>query len=247
MPPFSVEAVILRTSEFSERDLLVSFYAEVMGKARGVAKGAKASRRRFGANLDLLSHVMIKGFEKNSHHLVRIDSVDLLEHFGTFREDLDCFARACYIAEWSEGCIPERQPIQGLMELLLWTTRKISRKEANQGILRFFELRSLSLVGYGPRLDSCARCGGDAEGLTRIEVDIPSGGVVCQRCAQGTGFTISRGTLLSLREALETPLERLHRIRLSGPSEVEAGELLKAFYAYHVGAKIRSWAFLKSR
>jgi len=247
MPLFATEAVILGARDFLERDILLTLYGDERGKWRSVAKGAKASKKRFGANLDLLSRVKVHALEKRGSSLSIVQGIDLLEHFGMIRQDLDFFARACYVAEWAEGCLPERQPIKGFMELLLWTARNLSNESQGEEVLRLFELKSLVLLGYGPRLDRCVRCGREVEEEGKIGVDVSSGGIVCKECSQEALLRISPGTLKLLREAKDLTLEKAHRLRFSRLSLREAKGLFREFYAHHVGRRLRSVKFLDTR
>lgn len=246
MPPFLTEAVILRLGEFQERDLLVTFYGDQKGKMTAVAKGAKASRRRFGANLDLLSYVRVIGFERSSNSLARMEGADLLEHFPWVRENLAGFARACYLAEWVDGCAPERQPVPGLLPLVLWTLRSFGKGRAEESALRLFELRALDLAGYGPALDRCVVCGSKLGDRLFVSVDVARGGALCGHCAHGSGIRISKGTVRLLQEARSLPLERLHRIAFSSLALRESRELMGSFFTYHVGRELRSCEFMKS-
>jgi len=245
MPPFVTECVILKLADFQERDLLVTFYGDERGKLTGIAKGAKASRKRFGANLDLLAHVRIHGFDRGGDSLVRVEGADLLEHFGSVREDLAGFARGCYIAEWVEGCAPERQPVPGLLPLLLWTLRSLGKKGGKEAVLRLFEIRALDLAGYGPRLDSCARCGAHLGEEILVRLEVSQGGALCRGCGAGGGLSISRGTLKLLQEARSLPLERLHRVAFSSLALKESKGLLRAFFMYHAGRSLKSGEFLE--
>lgn len=246
MASFVTECVILKVVEFQERDLLVTFYGDEKGKLRGVAKGAKASKKRFGANLGLLAHVRLYGFERRGNSLVRVEGADLLEHFDSVREDLVGFARACYVAEWAEGCAPERQPVEGLLPLVIWTLRSLCKRGSGEAVLRLFELRALDLAGYGPRLDTCARCGAQLGQETSVLVEISQGGALCRRCGAEAGSRISRGTLKLLQEARSLPLERLHRVAFSALALKESKGLLRAFFTYHAGRSLKSSEFLES-
>lgn len=245
MPSFVTECVILKVVDFQERDLLVTFYGDEKGKLKGVAKGAKASRRRFGANLDLLSRVRIQGFERRGESLVRVEGADLLEHFDSVREDLVGFARGCYIAEWVEGCAPERQPVPGLLPLVLWTLRSLGKRGVGEAVLHLFELRALDLAGYAPRLDACVRCGAALGEEISVRLDISQGGVLCCKCGAGSGLSISKGTLRLLQEARSLPLERLHRMAFSSFALKESKGLLRAFFMHHAGRRLKSGEFLE--
>jgi len=218
-----------------------------MGKFRGVAKGAKRSRRRFGANLDLLSLVRVHGFERPQRELLRIDGADLLEHVSNMREDLRSFAVCSYLAEWVEGCTALRQPLEGLLRLILDTLRRMtSDRGGGEELLRIFEIKTLQLAGYAPKLDACVACGGEIERKGGIPLDVGRGGILCRRCHRGnaTGLRVSLGTLRVLEEARRIPMERTHRLGFSARSLEESRSVTRAFYIRHVGRPLRSSAFL---
>src|SRR5260370_4236301 len=59
-------AIVLRTRDYMESDRIVTLLTEKMGKLGGIAKGAKASRRRFEHRLEPFSHVMLY-FRRRPH------------------------------------------------------------------------------------------------------------------------------------------------------------------------------------
>ncbi|HLQ00338.1 MAG TPA: DNA repair protein RecO, partial [Candidatus Limnocylindria bacterium] len=81
------EAIILRTYPLGEADRLVSFLSRSWGRLRGVAAGARRTRSRFGSTLELLSHVRIWFFERETRELVRINQCELVESFLKAQQD----------------------------------------------------------------------------------------------------------------------------------------------------------------
>src|SRR5260370_24620887 len=59
-------AIVLRTRDYMESDRIVTLLTEQMGNLGGIAKGAKASRRRFEHRLEPFSHVMLY-FRRRPH------------------------------------------------------------------------------------------------------------------------------------------------------------------------------------
>jgi DNA repair protein RecO (recombination protein O) len=248
MPPFSTEALILRSVDFQERDRLITFYSDQLGKMRGVAKGAKRSKKRFGSNLDLLAHVRVQGFERMNQDLVLIEGADLLEYFEAIRQELRTFARACYLAEWTEGCTADRQPHHGLLPLLLRILAILEQGKGGEGLLRIFEIKVLDLTGYGPRLDCCASCGRPVKAAGKVVIHVGRGGTVCESCIGGVhqGMLVSLGTVRILQDARSVTLDRLHRIAFSLEALKESSALLRAFFTYHVGRQLKSTSFLET-
>lgn len=246
MPAFTTEAIVLGKAEFKESDLLVTFYSDEMGKIKGVAKGAKKSKRRFGANLELLAHIRIHGFFRRGAELARIDHADLMESFDSLRGDLLAFARGCYLAEWIDGCLAYGQSLPGLLKLALRVLNHLQGPQAD-AMLRVFEAKLLQMAGYRPRLTSCISCGGLIGGAVEVGFDVQRGGVLCRGCASASTnkMTLSLGTIRVLREALRVDVSRIHRLAFTGRSMREAKALLRALYECHLGRPLRSADFLE--
>jgi DNA repair protein RecO (recombination protein O) len=60
------EAVIIGTMNLGEADKLVTFFSLDRGKLRGVARNARKSFRRFGAGLELFTHVRLHLYERST-------------------------------------------------------------------------------------------------------------------------------------------------------------------------------------
>ena len=60
METYLSQAIIMRIREFGESDLLVTFFTPDKGQLKGVAKGARKSRKRFVNCLDVFSLVNLE-------------------------------------------------------------------------------------------------------------------------------------------------------------------------------------------
>ena len=95
----SGEAILLDAIDLHERDRVVTFLTAEWGRKRGVARGARAKYSRFAGQLQPLSKVAVRWFEKEGRDLVRIESVELIEPCRALLEDLDGILLASYLAE----------------------------------------------------------------------------------------------------------------------------------------------------
>ena len=66
----SLEAIILKRWDYGEKDLIVSFLSREKGRLQGIAKGAKASLKRFGPALDLFAWVKLQVVERKNNLLI---------------------------------------------------------------------------------------------------------------------------------------------------------------------------------
>ncbi|MEZ5394759.1 MAG: DNA repair protein RecO [Bryobacterales bacterium] len=172
MPARESEAFILRTYPFGEADLIVSYFTRDLGKLRGIAKGVRRPKSRFGAGLERLSHVKVFYYQKHTVELARIDKAELLDPPLTMRADYPVSVALDYIAEVAEETLPEHEPDDPHYRLLALALEEISagvtRSTANGGgvpgfvwrALTYFSLWTVRLGGWlpAPRLPGNRRC-----------------------------------------------------------------------------------------
>ena len=125
MPARESEALVLRNYPYREADLIVSFFSRDRGKLRGIARGVRRPKSRFGASLERLSHVRLGYFEKQTLDLVRIDRGELLSPPVVMRADFAASVGLDYIAEIAEDMLPEHEPNDAYFRLLKLTLDSI--------------------------------------------------------------------------------------------------------------------------
>jgi DNA repair protein RecO (recombination protein O) len=171
MPARESEAFILRSYPFGEADLVVSYFTRDMGKLRGIAKGVRRPKSRFGAGLERLAHVKLFYFQKQTVELAKIDKAELLGPSLTMRADYPVSVALDYIAEVAEETLPEHEPDDPHFRLLALTLDDIAAgvfelPRGGQGApgwmwrpLTYFALWTVRLGGWLPPLDVCLETG----------------------------------------------------------------------------------------
>ena len=184
MPLRDSEAFVIDSRPLSESDRIVTFLTRSDGKVRTVAKGARRSKKRFGANLMLLSRVKLAWFEKEGRDLSRLESADLLESFYDLQADPERGAMLACCAEVADVFAREQQEDEAFFRLLGATLQAVRQGIDLDRALRYFEIWTLRLHGVLPDLAACGRCGNPlaTRGGTLLRRE---GIVVCPRCASG--------------------------------------------------------------
>jgi hypothetical protein len=78
----TTDAIVLRTYNLAESDRIVVCLTRAAGLGRGVAKGARRMKSRFGAALEPFTVVRLAYHEKENRDLVSISSAEILKsHF----------------------------------------------------------------------------------------------------------------------------------------------------------------------
>jgi len=195
------EGVVLRTIKLGEADRIVTLFTQGHGKVRAVAKGVRKTTSRFGARLEPTSRVALQ-----CHHGRELDIVtqaETLEVHRALREDYALFTHAVPILEAVDQVAPEREPNPALYRMLCGALRTLAERRSTLVTAAFF-WKVLSLEGFHPVLEGCARCGeeagpGDAE---LVAFDLDEGGTLCRACARGAGRPLSPPALALLRRML---------------------------------------------
>ncbi|HEX2712219.1 MAG TPA: DNA repair protein RecO [Candidatus Acidoferrales bacterium] len=208
MPLREAEAMVLRTYPLGEADRLVSFLGRSVGRLRGVARGARRPRSRFGSTLELLSHVRVWFYERETRELVRINQCELIESFLDAHRDYASGVALALVSEVTEAVLPEREPAEAAFRLVLLTARAIEQRGGIALPLAYFNLWMVKLGGWLPQLHSCGRCGREV-GSEAVFGSPMQAGLACAACRRPGMRPVSATALALARRILMEKLDRL--------------------------------------
>ena len=226
------EAVVLRTWKLGEADRIVSLHTLGNGKVRGVAKGVRRTRSKFGARLEPACHVAVQLY-RGRGDLDTVTQAETIDRFASLRSDPERFARASAMLEAVDQLAPEAGGDPDRHVMLVRALATLDRIDSGLVVAGFF-LKLLALEGVQPELDSCVSCGA-AGPLVAIDVD--SGGVLCRDCRQGR--PVSPEALDMLRQMLGGQLAAVLRQPVAGAAG-EVMALATAAMESHLERRLRS-------
>jgi DNA repair protein RecO (recombination protein O) len=208
MPLKESEAIVLRTFPLGEGDRLVSFLDRQSGRVRGVARGARLTKNRFGSTLEMLAYIRIWYFERETRELVRINQCELIESFMDVQRDYASAIGLALVSEVTDSVLGEREAADAQFRLILLTARAIRVHGPSQVVLAYFCLWTARLGGWLGPLDRCSRC----ERAMNLETAFHSPGTAelyCADCRDEWMKPISKEALSVGRIALSGTLDRL--------------------------------------
>jgi DNA repair protein RecO (recombination protein O) len=208
MPLKESEAIVLRTYPLGEGDRLVSFLDRRSGRVRGVARGARLPKSRFGSTLELLSYIRIWYFERENRELVRINQCELIESFMDVQRDYSSAIALALVSEITDSVLGEREAADAQFRLILLTARAIRARGPSPAVLAYFCLWTARLGGWLGPLDRCTRCGR----AMKLETAFHSQGLAelyCADCRDEWMKPISKEALSIGRRALSGTLDHL--------------------------------------
>jgi DNA repair protein RecO (recombination protein O) len=228
--------------DFAEWDKLIALFTRDFGTLRGIAKGAKRSRKRFGSGLEPLTCVNLNFFEKERAGLVRLEHCAIIASYPGIHGDVVKVGYASYLGELISGMIAEREPHRELFELFTAFLSLLNESHFREELIRIFELRVLALAGYQPEFTRCVVCRKEMKGGRAHRFSMHRGGLVCATCVRGPGEypLLSEGTIKTLQHAQKVTLDKVTRLFFSEQAQEESRTVLTHFIEYHLERPLRS-------
>ncbi|MEE8363104.1 MAG: DNA repair protein RecO [Dehalococcoidia bacterium] len=183
---FSTEAVVLRHSDLGEADRLLTLLTPARGILRATARGARRPTSKLGGHLDLLCYASLSVHEGRSLHT--ITQADTISAFREMRRDIGRLSHGLYLAELAGGFSVEDAPAPAVFRLLVNALGWLESADSPDLLVRWFELRLLSLTGFRPELYACVECSSALEAEDHV-FSPERGGIVCPAC-RGTGSDV---------------------------------------------------------
>lgn len=184
---------MLRTQKLGEADRIVTILTRGTGRIRAVAKGVRRTSSKFGARLEPFMHVDLQLHTGRTFDIVT--QVETLTPFASaVSGDYGRYTAGTAMLEAVERLTDaEREPSVQHYLLLVGALRALAAGEHDPGlVLDAFLLRALSVAGWAPSFEACARCG---EVGPHGAFAVAAGGSVCPDCRPVGAASPSPATL----------------------------------------------------
>src|SRR4051812_18890228 len=184
MAAHSTEAVVLHAFDYLESSRIIKLLTRDFGLRSALARGARSSRKRFGAALDLFAQGSVELDVKPGRDLDTLSSFDVLRTRSGIGADLARFAGASALAEM----LLRFAQHDGDPELFDIASAAFDRIAAASGdAARTATIsaawRVLAALGFAPSLDACNECGREFADDETVLFSQSAGGALCDRCA----------------------------------------------------------------
>ena len=199
MALFETEALILRTYNLAEADKIVVCLSRSAGLIRGVAKGCRKLRNKFGAALEPFTLVNLTYYEKENQELVSFRQVDILKSRFNLSSNASILTGFSYMGDLIIDFSPPHQANDNLFRMALACFEAVSEEpEDLDAVLRYFEVWLLKLEGFLPDLRACANChrAFAADEAVYLGADLS---LRCVQCSNSRGGAVSKRLQTHLR------------------------------------------------
>lgn len=181
---FKTEAIVIRSSRWSESSKIVHLFTKDKGYLKVIAKGALQQKSPFRGTLETLNLIEIVVSHKESRGLQLITAASLQNSFQKIRADLQKTSIAFSVIELIQQLLRTHEPLR---EFFDYTTQIISQlnqtPSSDQRIYLWHFMLNLSRsLGFGWAFGECLFCGLSPP-TPFVYLDYENGGIVCQKCS----------------------------------------------------------------
>ncbi len=206
MAILETEAVILRNVKLGEADKIVVALTKQEGLVRGVARGARKLKSKYGASLEPFTVVRLTFYEKETRELVSISDAEIIKSYFSLTGDDEVFTTLERMAGLVLEFAPLRAPDERFYRMLRACLEALEREPADAQILAIYnEVWVLRLSGFLPDVTRCANCHADLERARRGATLGAGSALTCVSCSAGQGLFLNHDALAFLSSALKNP------------------------------------------
>lgn len=213
----TTEAIVLNRRDLRETSIISAFYSKDFGKIKGILKGMRGDRSKYGSQAELFSLNKIVFYERSGSDFQNITQCDLLDGFFGIRKDLNAIAYASYLSELVDELTEPAEKNEEIFELLLGCLKLLAKGMEPVKIVRIFEIRLLALLGFG------STAVGSSVGHIRV----------------------SMGTAQTFNLLKNAGWDSLLKFRISKPISDELGPLVDRLIAAHLERPLKSKKFIR--
>jgi DNA repair protein RecO (recombination protein O) len=240
MAIIKTEAIVLRKRDLRETSLLVNFFTKDFGKITGQMKGIRNDPKKFASNVELFSNNEINFYHSRHSSVHLVSQCDIRDNFINIRQNMSRIVDASLVVELLDVVMPAEDKNTEIFSLTLETLNELSTSQNPDKILTIFKIKTLTLSGFKPHLDSCVCCG--SKDFNQIKFSLRLGGLLCSRCINkdNQARQIFKGTIATIMHIEKNGLEANLKLGMNPAIKKELDIMLNAFLNFHLGKELKS-------
>lgn len=243
----SIKALIIKEYSIGESDKIITLFSKELGKIQVIAPYAKKYQRGFASSTELFVYGEFTITKRKDTY--RLIQVEVIESFHAIRKDLKTLSYASYVMEFLLEVTREATQQEDLLRLALKTLQVMAKGREDLSLIRFvFEMRSLSMLGFMPRLDSCSFCNDSITKQDTYYFCCALGGIICKECMpkEKEIIMIHENTYFTLQYIIHIPIHQLYQFQVTIDVLKELEKVSKAYVAYYLEKTFHTAVFIET-
>jgi DNA repair protein RecO (recombination protein O) len=238
------QAIVLKRQKLRETSVLATLYTKDFGKISGVMKGVRGIQNKSVNFLEPFTHCEVVFYKNKRGGLYTISQCDLLDYFFEVRTDYQRMIHALYFIDLLDAVTQIEDNNIELFELIFESLKALSVSKNPIPVKSIYEVKTLILSGFKPRVDSCISCGSSIEEKAKFSSKF--GGLICSKCfaKDNLSHEIFKGTLASMLHIEKSDFNSVWRLDMTSRVRGQLSHILNDFIKFHIDKNIRSRVFI---
>ena len=204
------EALVVRTVEYGESDVIVTLLTEATGKIGVAVRGGRKSSKRVGGALEPF-HTMEATLDDKGGDLAVLREARIVRVRHGIVASLEAMDAAGTALRWARHLFSARTREPDAYAAIVELLDELDRGAPPREELSRAALRLLATVGYALDFDRCVACSRACPEGKPSAIDAARGGLVCRACggarrlidaeARGVGRALQRGERVAVSAA----------------------------------------------
>jgi DNA repair protein RecO len=150
------------------------------------------------------------------------------------------------MVELTEILFPWGVADRNMFDLLKGSLDALAEKDKSEIIPFIFEIKAMTLGGYGINLEKCSICGRPYKGEGRAVLKRDKGGIACLKCHQESAISpgLDPQSVEMIKLMQTDPLRSLIKLQLTEEITKEIRTVLKLHREYHLGQRPKTANYL---
>lgn len=226
--------LVIRRSDYSDYDRMVTLFTPDRGRLEAIARGCRRPKSPLVNAVEPFTSGEFQLYERRDRFA--LEQCQISESFYDLRADYDRLCHGAYWLRLLDAALLPDTPARPLFMTTLRALAHLNWGELPPALTTFaFEMHFMALNGFQPRMDACVRCGRSIDGNARF--DALQGGAVCLEC-RSSAPPISNGARRILMKAPRTQFDK-YALLNDRPEWPEAARCFRRF----VNAKLHTEKF----
>lgn len=196
----STEAIILKTSIFSETNKNFTFISPVLGIQQATAFGGAKIKSRFCSTVQIFIKANIFLYKSPKSDFYKLEDINNVSINDYLTKDLNVFYMASFFNEVLINSYLSNEEFKSYYYLLLYSLELLKEIDNVKKSFIFFVSKFLFLSGYNFNLTECIKC---KKKFNKYFFDSKIGGILCEAHANFKHFVLSQETALLWKKFLE--------------------------------------------
>lgn len=224
MASLNTAALVVRRSDYSDYDRMVTLFSPQHGRIDAIARGCRKPKSPLLNASEPFASGEFALYQRGERF--SIEQCQIQESFYELRNDYDRLCHGIYWLKLLDSVLMPDVPMPDLFLITLRALAHLNYSDLPAELLTMaFEMHLMAQLGYAPRMDACAKCGAPIDSNARF--DYRHGGCVCLRCPSSAPF-ISNGARRILMKLPRTKYDQV-KLLIDRPDWIEAARMFRLY------------------